>query len=131
MYGRWLTAQQKDERRQDNDDKKRLVRHHLSDLLRSLTREQIGGGQHGVVSPALRALPFRSFYALCVRHLMRMCIPSIRISPSLHPPPQQKILATMHIYIRISPSPSPPSSPSQLKILYETLTLTSNATEAG
>ena len=58
MYGRRLTAQQKDERRQDNDDKKRLARHHLSDLLCSLTREQIGGGQHGVISPVLRALPF-------------------------------------------------------------------------
>ena len=53
MYGRRLTAQQKDERRQDNGDKKRLARHHPSDLLRSLTRERIGGGQHGVVSPAL------------------------------------------------------------------------------
>ena len=31
-YGRWLTAQQKDER-QDNGDKKRLARHHPSDLL--------------------------------------------------------------------------------------------------
>ena len=30
MYGRPLTAQQKDER-QDNDDKKRLARHHPSD----------------------------------------------------------------------------------------------------
>ena len=39
MYGRRLTAQQKDERRQDNGDKKRL--------------ERIGGGQHGVVLPAL------------------------------------------------------------------------------
>ena len=58
MYGRWLTAQQKDERRQDNDDKKRLVRHHPSDLLCSLTREWIGGGQHGIVSPALRDSPF-------------------------------------------------------------------------
>ena len=51
--GRWLTAQQKDERRQDNSDKKRLVHHHPSDLLRSLTREQIGGGQHGIFSTAL------------------------------------------------------------------------------
>ena len=52
VYGRRLTAQQKDER-QDNDDKKRLARHHPSDLLSSLTRERIGEGQHGVVSPAL------------------------------------------------------------------------------
>ena len=52
MYGRWLTAKQKDER-QDNDDTKRLAHHHPSNLLRSLTRERIGGGQHGVISPAL------------------------------------------------------------------------------
>ena len=76
MYGRRLTAQQKDERRQDNGDKKRLARHHPSDLLRSLSRERIGGGQHGVVSPALRASPFRTFHVLRVRHLMRMRIPS-------------------------------------------------------
>ena len=64
MYERRLTTQQKDERRQDNGDKKRLARHHPSDLLRLLTRERIGGGQHGVVSPALRASPFRSFHVL-------------------------------------------------------------------
>ena len=60
INGRRLTAQQKDERQQDNSDKKRLVHHHPSDLLHSLTREWIGRGQHGVVSPALRALPFRT-----------------------------------------------------------------------
>ena len=38
MYGRRLTAQQRDERRQDNGDKKRLARQHSSYLLRSLTR---------------------------------------------------------------------------------------------
>ena len=38
MYGRQLTAQQKDERRQDNGDKKRLARHYPNDLLRSLIR---------------------------------------------------------------------------------------------
>ena len=43
MYRRRLTAQQKDEK-QDNGDKKRLVRHHLSDLHCSLTCERIGGG---------------------------------------------------------------------------------------
>ena len=48
MYGRRLTAQQKDERQQDNSDKNRLARHHPSNLLHSLTREWIGGGQHGV-----------------------------------------------------------------------------------
>ena len=45
--GRRLAAQQKDERRQDNGDKKRLAHHHPSNLLHSLTREWIGGGQHG------------------------------------------------------------------------------------
>ena len=70
MYGRRLTAEQKDERQQD----KRLAHHHPSDLLRSLTRERIGGGQHGVVLPALRASPFQTFHVLRVRHLMRMRI---------------------------------------------------------
>ena len=76
MYGRRLTAQQKDERRQDNGDEKQFVCHHPSDLLHSLTREWIGGQQHGVVSPALRASPFQTFHVLHVRHLMRMRIPS-------------------------------------------------------
>ena len=58
MYRRWLTAQKKDERQHDNDDKKQLARHHLSDLLCSLTRERIGGGQHGIVLPMLRASLF-------------------------------------------------------------------------
>jgi len=39
MYGRRLTAEQKNER-QDNGDKKRLARQHPSDLLSSLTRER-------------------------------------------------------------------------------------------
>ena len=51
--GRRLAAEQKDERRQDIGDKKRLACHHLSDLLCLQTREWMGGGQHGVVSPAL------------------------------------------------------------------------------
>ena len=57
-----LTAQQKDERQQDNCDEKRLARCHPSDLLRSLTHEWIGEGQYGVVLPALRALPFQTFH---------------------------------------------------------------------
>ena len=77
--GVWKTVNCSTER-QDNGDKKRLALHHLSDLLRSLTRERIGGGQHGVVSPALRASPFRSFHVLHVRHLMRMRIPSIFVA---------------------------------------------------
>ena len=67
--GRRLTAQQKDRRRQDNGDKKRLTRHHPSDLLRSLTRERIGRGQHSVVSQALQASPFQTFHVLRMRHL--------------------------------------------------------------
>ena len=39
-YGRWLTAQQKDERRHDNSDRRRLARQYLSDLLHSLTHER-------------------------------------------------------------------------------------------
>ena len=34
MYGRRLTAQQKEERQQDNGDKKRVTRQQPSDLLR-------------------------------------------------------------------------------------------------
>ena len=77
--GRRLAAEQKDERQQDNGDKKRLACHNLSNLLHSLTREWIGRGQHGVVSPALRASPFRTFHVLRMRHLMRMHVPSMYI----------------------------------------------------
>ena len=38
-YRRWLTAQQWNERWQDNSDRRWLACQHLSDLLRSLTRE--------------------------------------------------------------------------------------------
>ena len=37
-YRRRLTAQQRDERRQDNSDRRRLARQYLSDSLCSLTR---------------------------------------------------------------------------------------------
>ena len=74
MYERQLTVQQKDERRQDNGDKKLLVRQHWSNLLRSLIREWIGGGQHSIVSTTLRASRFQTFHVLRVRHMMRMCI---------------------------------------------------------
>ena len=67
-----LTAQQKDERWQDNGDIKRLVRHHPSDLLSSLMREWIGGGQHGIISLTLWASPFWTFHVLHVRHMMCM-----------------------------------------------------------
>ena len=35
------------------------------------------GGQHGVISTALRASPGRTFHVLRMRHMMRMRIPSI------------------------------------------------------
>ena len=69
LYGRRLTAQQKDERRQDNGDEKRLARHHPSDLLCSLTHERISGGQHGGISPA-SALSFAiSNFACAMREV--------------------------------------------------------------
>ena len=74
MYGRWLTAQQKDERRQDNGDKKRLAHQHWSDLLRSLIRERDRRRTALLVSTALRASPFQTFHVLRVRHMMRMRI---------------------------------------------------------
>ena len=40
LSGRQLTAQQKDERQQDNGDKKQLACQHPSNLLGSLTRER-------------------------------------------------------------------------------------------
>ena len=76
MYGRWLTAQQKDERRQDNGDEKRLACHHPSDLLSSLTLEWIGGGQYGVVSPALRALPVRTLHVLSYISVIHLSEPT-------------------------------------------------------
>ena len=36
----------------------------------------IGGGQHGIVSTTLRALPSETFHVLGVRYMMRMHIPS-------------------------------------------------------
>ena len=73
----WETVNCSTKRRQDNGDKKRLAHHHPSDLLRLLTHERIGRGQHGVVS--LRASPFRTFHVLRARHMMRLCIPSIHV----------------------------------------------------
>ena len=69
MYERRLTAQQKDERRQENGDKKRLAHQHWSNLLRLLSRDRDDGRQHGVVSTMLW-----SFTMLRVRHMMRMRI---------------------------------------------------------
>ena len=86
-------TQQKDERQQDNSDMNRLACHHPSDLLRSLTRERIGGGQHGIFSPAVQASPFRSFHVVRVRHLMRMRIPSKMQPQCAQQPNYQPILA--------------------------------------
>ena len=60
MCGRWLTTQQRDERRQDNGDRRRLARKHPNDLLRSLTRER---DRHDVVSID-RALSFAIYFEL-------------------------------------------------------------------
>ena len=110
MYGRQLTAQQKDERRQDNSDEKRLACCHPSDLLRLLTHERIGEGQYSVVSPALRASLFRTFHVLHVRHMLRMRIPSTCISPYKHEMTTLKLLHTK--VLLCPPSPLPPSSSS-------------------
>ena len=74
MYERRrLTAQPKDERRQDNGEKKRLACQHWSDLLRSLIHERDRR------RTALRRLDSASSFAISnivlrVRHMMRMCI---------------------------------------------------------
>ena len=41
---------------------------------------EIGRGQHAVVSTALRASPFRTFLALGMRHTIRMHIPSLNFT---------------------------------------------------
>ena len=74
-YGRQLTAQQKDERCQDNSDKKRLVRQHLSDLLRSLTHEwdRWRTAQRRLNSTSSFAISSdQTFHVLRVRHMMRI-----------------------------------------------------------
>ena len=74
MYGRRLTAQQKDER-QDNGDKKRLARQHPSDLLHSLTHEQDRQrtAQRCLNSTSSFAILFdRTSHMLRVRHMMHM-----------------------------------------------------------
>ena len=78
IYGRRLTAQQRDER-QDNGDKKRLEHHHPSDLLHLLTRKRIGGGQHGVILSASRQRLAISNFSSALREALdaHICIPSI------------------------------------------------------
>ena len=78
-YGRQLTAQEKDERRQDNSDKKRLTHQHPSDLLHSLTCEwdrwkTAWRRPDSTLNFAI--LSDRIFHVLSMRHMMRMCIPS-------------------------------------------------------
>ena len=85
MYGRRLTAQQKDERRQDNGDKKRLARQHPSDLLHSLTHERDWQrtAQCRLNSSLSFAISFnRTFHVLHVRPILRMHIPSLVPRPS-------------------------------------------------
>ena len=65
---RVLTAQQKDERWQDNGDKKRLVRYHERDRQRT-TRHYLDS------TLSFAILSDQTFHVLRVRHIMRMCIP--------------------------------------------------------
>jgi len=73
MYRKQLTAQQKEERQQDNVDKKRLARQHLSDLLRSLTceRDRLRTAWCQLDSTSSFASPSdQTFHVLCVRHMI-------------------------------------------------------------
>ena len=74
----WKTAaQQKDERRQDNGDKKRLARQHPSNLLCLLTHERDRRRTaRRLIDSALSftILSDRTFYVPGVRHMMRTCI---------------------------------------------------------
>ena len=74
-YERQLTAQQKNERWQDNSDRRRLARQHPSNLLHSLTREQdrrrtargrLNRGSSFAISSD------RNFHMLGMRHMMHM-----------------------------------------------------------
>ena len=79
MYGRRLTAQQNNERRQDNGDKKRLAHQHLNDLLCAVTceRDRRRTLQRRLDSDSSLAISFdRTFHVLCVRHMMCMHIPN-------------------------------------------------------
>ena len=58
----------KDERRQDNGDKKRLARQHLSNLLCSLTRERDRRKSARRRLDSALSLPFRTLHVLGVRH---------------------------------------------------------------
>ena len=75
---RWLTTQQKDERK-DHGDRRWLVGQHLSNLLGSLTHEQ--DRQSTAWCRLNHASSFAissdwTFHVLGMRHTMRICIPS-------------------------------------------------------
>ena len=53
-YKRQLTAQQRDERWQDNSDRRQLACQHLCNYFARWPVNRIGRGQHGVVSTTLR-----------------------------------------------------------------------------
>ena len=106
IYGRRLTAQQKDERRQDNGDRKKLAHQHVSELLRSLTCERdrqrtTWRRLHSTLSFAISS--DQTFHMLGVRHMMRMRIPSI-IVISL-----PRVWSYAHQCVKQPPSPPPPS----------------------
>ena len=68
--GGLITAQQNDERRQDNGDKKRLACQHWSNLLRALIREWTEDS----TASSRQRFEIRTFHLLCVRNMMRMRI---------------------------------------------------------
>ena len=79
MYRRRLTAQQKNERRQDNCDKERLACQHPSDLLCLLTpeRDRWRTARRCLDSTSsVVILSDQTFHMLRVSHMMRMHIPS-------------------------------------------------------
>ena len=81
---RWLTAQQKDERRQDNGDKKNNLR--VSTLLHSLNYERDRGrtARHCLDSASSFAISSdRTFHMLGVRQMMRMRIPTMSLVEAL------------------------------------------------
>ena len=68
--GGLITAQQNDERRQDNGDKKQLACQHWSDLLCSLIRERMEDS----TASSLQRFELQNFHLLHVRHMIRMHI---------------------------------------------------------
>ena len=87
-YRRQLSAQQRDEKRQYNSDRRQLAHQHLSDSLCSLTHEQDRrraahhSRPHNPQCHLDYTSPFRlstTFHVLSVRHMMCMRIPSLNV----------------------------------------------------